>query len=89
MAKGAGALVFIDAVQYAPHGPIDVQDLDCDFLVCSSHKYSDPQITGHIPLYGSPGHRKDKTVIFWSQIPKRVMGYNEWLSPFSFAEYAQ
>ena len=34
MAKDAGALVYIDAVQYAPHGPIDVQDLDCDFLVC-------------------------------------------------------
>ena len=39
MAKEAGALVYIDAVQYAPHGPIDVQDLDCDFLVCSSYKY--------------------------------------------------
>ena len=34
MAKDAGALVYIDAVQYAPHGPIDVQDLGCDFLVC-------------------------------------------------------
>ena len=37
MAKEAGALVYIDAVQYAPHGPIDVQDLGCDFLVCSSY----------------------------------------------------
>lgn len=39
MAKEAGALVFIDAVQYAPHGPIDVQDLNCDFLACSPYKF--------------------------------------------------
>ncbi|HBX70970.1 MAG TPA: cysteine desulfurase-like protein, partial [Chloroflexi bacterium] len=39
MAKAVGALVFIDAVQYAPHGPIDVQDLGCDFWACSSYKY--------------------------------------------------
>lgn len=42
MAKEAGALVYIDAVQYAPHGPIDVQDIDCDFLVCSSYKFFGP-----------------------------------------------
>ena len=42
MVKDAGALVYIDAVQYAPHGPIDVQDLDCDFLVCSSYKFFGP-----------------------------------------------
>jgi selenocysteine lyase/cysteine desulfurase len=89
MAKAAGALVYIDAVQYAPHCPIDVQEIDCDFLVCSSYKYSEPQITRNVQFHGSPGHRKDKTVIFWSQIPKKVMGYNECLSPFSFAECAQ
>ena len=37
-AKAAGALVFVDAVQYAPHGPIDVLDLGCDFLVASAYK---------------------------------------------------
>ncbi len=42
LAHTAGALVYIDAVQYAPHGPIDVQDLDCDFLVCSAYKYFGP-----------------------------------------------
>src|SRR5512133_3888620 len=42
MAHAAGALVYIDAVQYAPHGPIDVQSLDCDFLVCSAYKYFGP-----------------------------------------------
>ena len=42
MAHDAGALVYIDAVQYAPHGPIDVQDIGCDFLVCSSYKFFGP-----------------------------------------------
>ena len=37
-AHEAGALAFVDAVQYAPHGPIDVQALDCDLLVASAYK---------------------------------------------------
>ena len=42
MAHQAGAWVYVDAVQYAPHGPIDVQELDCDFLVSSSYKFYGP-----------------------------------------------
>ncbi len=42
MAHAAGALVYVDAVQFAPHGPIDVQDLDVDFLVCSAYKFFGP-----------------------------------------------
>lgn len=49
MAKEAGALVYIDAVQYAPHGPIDVQAIGCDFLVCSSYKFFGPHAGA---LYG-------------------------------------
>jgi cysteine desulfurase family protein (TIGR01976 family) len=49
MAHAAGALCYVDAVQYAPHGPIDVQALDCDFLVCSPYKFFGPH-TG--VLYG-------------------------------------
>ncbi|MEN4010472.1 MAG: cysteine desulfurase-like protein [Chloroflexota bacterium] len=49
MARAAGALVYVDAVQYAAHGPIDVQELGCDFLVSSSYKYFGPH-TGI--LYG-------------------------------------
>lgn len=41
-AHAAGALTYIDAVQYAPHGPIDVQKLGCDFLVCSAYKFFGP-----------------------------------------------
>lgn len=39
MAHAVGAEVYIDAVQYAPHGPIDVQKLNCDFLVSSAYKF--------------------------------------------------
>lgn len=49
MAHEAGALVYIDAVQYAPHGPIDVQEIDPDFLVCSSYKFFGPHAGA---LYG-------------------------------------
>ena len=42
MAHAVGALVYVDAVQYAPHGPIDVQALDCDFLAVSSYKFFGP-----------------------------------------------
>lgn len=48
-AQEAGALTYIDAVQYAPHGPIDVQDLNCDFLVVSAYKFFGPHVGA---LYG-------------------------------------
>ncbi len=54
-ARQIGALVFVDAVQYAPHGPIDVRALDCDFLVCSAYKFFGPHLGilyGKRPLLG-------------------------------------
>ena len=53
MAHEAGTLVYIDAVQYAPHGPIDVQKLDCDFLISSSYKFFGPHCG---ILYGKRDH---------------------------------
>jgi cysteine desulfurase family protein (TIGR01976 family) len=44
MAHAAGAWIYVDAVHYAPHGPIDVQALDCDFLVCSTYKFFGPHL---------------------------------------------
>jgi len=49
LAHGAGAWVYVDAVHYVPHGPIDVQALDCDFLVCSVYKFFGPHLGA---LYG-------------------------------------
>ncbi len=42
MAREAGALTYIDAVQSAPHLATDVQAIDCDFLVCSAYKFFGP-----------------------------------------------
>jgi selenocysteine lyase/cysteine desulfurase len=53
MAHAAGALAFIDAVHYAPHGAIDVRALDCDFLACSPYKFFGPH-TG--VMYGKREH---------------------------------
>jgi cysteine desulfurase family protein (TIGR01976 family) len=53
MAHEAGALMFIDAVHYAPHGPLDVRALDCDFLVCSPYKFFGPHMG---TLYGKREH---------------------------------
>ena len=44
MAHDAGALVYVDAVQFAPHGLIDVQQLGCDFLACSAYKFFGPHV---------------------------------------------
>ena len=54
-AHEVGALAYIDAVHYAPHGPIDVRALDCDFLVCSSYKFFGPHMG---VLYGKREHLK-------------------------------
>jgi len=53
LAREAGALSYVDAVHFAPHGLIDVQALNCDFLVSSSYKYFGPH-TGI--LYGKYEH---------------------------------
>lgn len=52
-AHAVGAMVFIDAVHYAPHGFIDVRALDCDFLACSVYKFFGPHIG---VLYGKREH---------------------------------
>jgi cysteine desulfurase family protein (TIGR01976 family) len=43
-AHAAGAELFLDAVHYAPHGPIDVQACDCDYLVSSGYKVFAPHM---------------------------------------------
>jgi cysteine desulfurase family protein (TIGR01976 family) len=53
LAHAVGALAFVDAVHYAPHGPIDVRALDCDFLGCSPYKFFAPH---QGVLYGKREH---------------------------------
>src|ERR1017187_4344348 len=53
LARNAGALSYIDAVHYAPHGLIDVRALDCDFLACSTYKFFGPHMG---VLYGKREH---------------------------------
>jgi cysteine desulfurase family protein (TIGR01976 family) len=53
LAHEAGAMAFVDAVHYAPHGPIDVRDIDCDFLACSTYKFFGPHMG---VLYGKREH---------------------------------
>ncbi len=52
-AHDVGAMAYIDAVHWAPHGPIDVLDLDADFLVCSAYKFFGPHVG---VLYGKLEH---------------------------------
>jgi len=62
-AHAAGAEVFVDAVHYGPHGPIDVQEFDCDYLVCSGYKIFSPHmgfLWGRLELLNAlPTFRED------------------------------
>jgi cysteine desulfurase family protein (TIGR01976 family) len=55
LAHKAGALVYVDAVHYGPHGLIDVAALDCDFLACSTYKFFGPHMG---VLFGKREHLK-------------------------------
>lgn len=55
LAHHVGAMTYVDAVHYAPHGPIDVRELDCDFLVCSTYKFFGPHMG---VLFGKREHLK-------------------------------
>ena len=72
LAHGVGALAFIDAVHFAPHGLIDVRALDCDFLACSSYKFFGPHLG---ILYGKRDHlqrlRPHKLRACTEQLPDR------------------
>lgn len=53
LAQSVGALSFVDAVHYAPHFSVDVQVLDCDFLVLSGYKFTGPHVAA---MYGKSAH---------------------------------
>jgi cysteine desulfurase family protein (TIGR01976 family) len=68
----AGALLLIDAVHYAPHFPISVQDIGMDFLLCSSYKFYGPHLGF---LYSKPGQL--------DQIPVDRLSTQEQIAPYS------
>jgi cysteine desulfurase family protein (TIGR01976 family) len=72
LAHAAGALVYVDAVHYTPHGLIDVQAIGCDFLVCSPYKFFGPHLG---TLYGKREHlqnfRPYKVRPCTEQLPER------------------
>lgn len=55
LAHKVDAIAYIDAVHYAPHGPIDVRAIDCDFLACSTYKFFGPHMG---VLYGKREYLK-------------------------------
>ena len=52
LTRDVGALLIVDAVHYAPHFPVDVMDIGCDFLLCSAYKFYGPHVG---VLYSRPG----------------------------------
>ena len=70
-AHEVGALTYVDAVAYAPHGPIDVRALDTDFLACSAYKWFGPhvgvlygkaEVLDQLPVYKvRPAHDRFET----------------------------
>ena len=63
IAHDHGALVMSDDAQYAPHHPLDVQDLDVDFSAISVHKMCGP--TGMGVLYGKLDHLKSMNMCLY------------------------
>lgn len=72
LAHWAGAMVYVDAVHFGPHGLLDVKGLDCDFLVCSPYKFFGPHMG---TLYGKREHlqrlRPYKVRPATEQVPER------------------
>ena len=75
LARQVGALSYIDAVHYAPHGQIDVRALDCDFLVCSTYKFFGPHMG---VLYGKREHLKRLKPYKVRPLTNAIPGRWEW-----------
>ena len=68
-AHEVGALVFLDAVHYAPHALIDVESWDCDFLACSAYKFFGPHVG---ILWGKRKHLQSLTAYKLKTVPDSV-----------------
>ena len=70
-AHRVGALVYVDAVHFAPHRRIDVSELDCDFLICSAYKFFGPHVG---ILYGKRAHLESVTPYKLRPAPNELPG---------------
>jgi len=73
LARQAGAWLLLDAVHYAAHLPLDVQELDADFLLCSAYKFYGPHVG---ILYTRPG--------LLEQLPTERLRTQEEQAPWRF-----
>jgi cysteine desulfurase family protein (TIGR01976 family) len=73
LAHSFGALTYVDAVHFAPHGSIDVRKLDTDFLVCSPYKFYGPHAG---VLYGKREHLGRLTP--YKVVPAPDVGPGRW-----------
>jgi len=73
LAHSNGAKVLLDAVPFIAHKKLDVQDLDCDFLLCSAYKFCGPHLG---ILYSKTSAMKDIKAVKISPAPS--------LAPFCF-----
>ena len=71
VSKAIGAYLLVDAVHYAPHFSIDVQEIHCDFLLCSAYKFYGPHIG---VLYTRPG--------LLAQLPVEKINSQDDLAPY-------
>src|SRR5262249_24031259 len=73
LTRRVGALLILDAVHYAPHFPVDVTQLDPDFLLCSAYKFYGPHVG---ILYSRPGALDslptDKLIVQEDDAPYRI-----------------
>jgi cysteine desulfurase family protein (TIGR01976 family) len=73
LSREVGALLVLDAVHYAPHFPIDVDEVDPDFLLCSAYKFYGPHVG---VLYSRKGALEelpvDKLVVQENTAPYRI-----------------
>lgn len=78
VAEDVGALLFVDAVHAAPHLPVEVDELECDFLACSAYKFYGPHLG---VLYGRLALLEDLPVPAFEPAPDTAPGRMETGTP--------
>ena len=83
-AREVGALVFVDAVHYAPHALIDVNQMGCDALVCSA-RIPSAQPTNHFTRQKAPGTPQERYI---SQATERLHFHGKWTKSLTWPMFS-